>query len=201
MNPLNHLRFTAMRSTAILVALATSSTVALTAQEGKVGGENPPTTKVDTAKTTIEYASLQQMVGAPVYLQASAEAKAEATREGEAVERPKAKVTEWLIDSRDGSLNQAVVSIGGFLGIGDKNVLVPANELTWNNAMERYDLGWTRDQLKAKPEFDLSAEEARSELSPGSVLLPVPSVPEEAEGIALQGVASLDEALERLGLA
>lgn len=158
MTPLNNLRFTAMRSTAIILALASSSTLALTAQEGKAGAVTPPMTKQDdSGKTQVEYASIQQMVGAPVYLEASAEAKAEANREGEAAARPKAEVTEWLIDSRDGTLSKAVVSIGGFLGIGDKSVLVSSKELTWNNAMGRYDLGWTKDQLKAKPAFDLDA--------------------------------------------
>lgn len=156
MNPIHTIRNSAARSSAILLLLATASTVGLNAQN-EPGKQMPPKTDAATDQKAVPYASLEHMIGAPVYLQASAEAVAEASRDGEAANRPKAKVVEWLVDSRNGSLSQAVVSIGGFLGIGDKTVLVPAAELTWNSSMERYDLGWTKDQLKAKPEFDLSA--------------------------------------------
>lgn len=103
-----------------------------------------------------DYTATSRLIGAPVYLQASAEQVAEAARDGDAADRPKAKVTEWLINTTDGKLCHAVVSIGGFLGIGDKVVLVPASELKWNNSMERYDLAWTKEQLKAHPTFDLA---------------------------------------------
>jgi cytochrome c5 len=119
--------------------------------------QNPPMTKPGAEKQGEPYAAISRMVGAPVYLLASEEKVAEAKRDGEAVDRPKAKVQEWLIDRRDGTMAHAVVSLGGFLGIGDKVVLVPAKELTWNQSMERYDLGWTKAQLESQRAFDLDA--------------------------------------------
>jgi sporulation protein YlmC with PRC-barrel domain len=157
MTTLRNLQISSARTTALFFGATSVLTFAALAQNE--GNQTPPPTKPNPSSTIVEYTSIERMVGAPVFLQASAEAVAEATREGEKADRPKAKVTEWIVDCRDGKLCHAVVSIGGFLGIGDKTVLVPANELTWNNSMERYDLGWTKDQLKAKPAFDLSAAE------------------------------------------
>ncbi|MEO6595334.1 MAG: PRC-barrel domain-containing protein [Planctomycetota bacterium] len=105
----------------------------------------------------MDYTTTSRLVGAKVFLEASANETAEARRDGEQPDRPTAKVTEWLVDCRDGQLSRAAVSLSGFPGLGDKVVLVPAADLRWNNSMERYDLAWTKDELKAKPSFDRAA--------------------------------------------
>lgn len=48
----------------------------------------------------------------------------------------------------------AVLSVGGFLGLGERYVAVPLNSLQWNASRERWTLpGATEDSLKARPAF------------------------------------------------
>ncbi|MEO6594160.1 MAG: PRC-barrel domain-containing protein [Planctomycetota bacterium] len=153
MPAINQLRIPSLRGAAAAILLATTTTIGLTAQEGN---ESKPQKPDAIERTTMDYTTTSRLVGAKVFLEASAKETAEARRDGEQPDRPTAKVTEWLVDCRDGQLKQAVVSLGGFLGLGDKVVLVPAADLRWNNSMERYDLAWTKEELKGKPSFDLA---------------------------------------------
>jgi sporulation protein YlmC with PRC-barrel domain len=72
-------------------------------------------------------------------------------RQGERVGR----IDDLLIDA-DGTITHAVLSVGGFLGLGDHLVAVPFPEL--EIAVEEDDLEVTydvsEDELKAKPEFE-----------------------------------------------
>jgi len=56
-----------------------------------------------------------------------------------------------LLITRDGRVGQAVLSVGGFLGIGDKLVAVPYKEIGKKGDALIYDR--SADQLKAQPEF------------------------------------------------
>ncbi len=48
----------------------------------------------------------------------------------------------------------AVLSVGGFLGLGERYVAVPLSDLRWNTERERWVLpGATVDSLKARPAF------------------------------------------------
>ncbi|BDG74582.1 PRC-barrel domain-containing protein [Roseomonas fluvialis] len=48
----------------------------------------------------------------------------------------------------------AVLSVGGFLGIGERYVAIPLADLRWNADRERWTLpGATVDSLKARPAF------------------------------------------------
>jgi sporulation protein YlmC with PRC-barrel domain len=67
-----------------------------------------------------------------------------------------------LVIGPTGTVDQIVVGVGGFLGIGEKNVSLAYDEIKW---AERDGDRWivvnaTKDQLKAQPEFDRSAYEA-----------------------------------------
>lgn len=132
-----------------LTLLATASAAAV------VEAQAPTAQDRAGLNTDTQYSSTSRLIGAPVYLEATMKAKEEAAEEGEKADRPTAEVTEWLIDSHDGSLDYAVISVGGVLGIGDKIVMVPAKNLAWNNAMERFELGWTLEQLKSQPAFNI----------------------------------------------
>lgn len=124
--------------------------------------EPPPGAKPDRDATTApraamgrEYTSVDKLVGATVTLSPSIEAQREAAREGENADRPTATASEWLVDCTDGGVKYAVVSVGGFLGIGDKTVLVPARDLRWDAAKQSFELGWTKEQLEQRTPFDL----------------------------------------------
>ncbi len=65
-------------------------------------------------------------------------------------------INDLLID-KDGKLN-AVLSVGGFLGMGHKYVEVPYSNLTFGNTQNSSDnkvvlKGATKDSLKSQPEY------------------------------------------------
>jgi hypothetical protein len=64
-------------------------------------------------------------------------------------------VRDLLLTPRGGEM-MAVLSVGGFLGIGSKDVAVPFQELRWNAERERWVLpGATAEVLRARPTFNL----------------------------------------------
>lgn len=58
-----------------------------------------------------------------------------------------------LILNSDGQIKTAVIGVGGFLGVGEKDVAVPFNQLkvASQNGTEELTLDMTKDQLKAAP--------------------------------------------------
>ena len=64
-------------------------------------------------------------------------------------------INDFVIDD-NGDIAAAVIGVGGFLGVGEKNVAVDFAELKWSTAADgtwRYVLATTADALKAAPEF------------------------------------------------
>ncbi|MFG1421814.1 PRC-barrel domain-containing protein [Roseixanthobacter liquoris] len=64
------------------------------------------------------------------------------------------EVNDVLLD-RNGAVVGAVIGVGGFLGVGQKDVAVPFNalELVRNNSGDSLVLRKSKDELKAAPEF------------------------------------------------
>ncbi|HVJ69167.1 MAG TPA: PRC-barrel domain-containing protein, partial [Caulifigura sp.] len=63
-----------------------------------------------------------------------------------------------LVIGSNGQVDQIVVGVGGFLGIGEKNVALNFGEIDW---AERDGDRWivvnaSKEQLEAQPEFDIS---------------------------------------------
>jgi len=106
--------------------------------------------------STPDYCSLGKLIGATVRMHPGAEARREAQQDGETAKKPEGKIDDVIVDCHDGSLQYAVVSWGGFIGIGDKTVAVPVSALTWIPAHERFELAASEDRLRALPAFDLS---------------------------------------------
>jgi len=67
-------------------------------------------------------------------------------------------VNDLIVDEK-GEVTHAIVGVGGFLGIGEKNVAVPFDQLkvVENNGDFRLVYAATKDQLKAEPAFDRTA--------------------------------------------
>lgn len=64
------------------------------------------------------------------------------------------EVDDLMVSANDGSVTTAVLSVGGFLGIGERYVAVPISNLRWNTEHSRWMLpGATVDSLKARPAF------------------------------------------------
>ena len=64
------------------------------------------------------------------------------------------KIDDLLFDREDGSVTAAIVSVGGFLGFGAKQIAVK-----WQDLQEEYDgseivLALTREEAEAAPEFN-----------------------------------------------
>jgi len=99
---------------------------------------------------------LETVMDTPVRLLPTEEARREAREEGEKPDRPEGSITEILI-SKDNKMRWAVISVGGLLGIGDKQVLVPYSDLHWAKVGDAFALGLSRTEadLKALPEFDI----------------------------------------------
>jgi len=67
-------------------------------------------------------------------------------------------VNDLIVDEK-GEVTHAVVGVGGFLGIGEKNVAVPFDQLkvVENNGDFRLVYSATKEQLEAAPDFDRTA--------------------------------------------
>lgn len=64
------------------------------------------------------------------------------------------EINDLLVEPT-GSVSAAVIGVGGFLGVGEKNVAVPFQmvEMTRNSDGERLVLRKSKDELKAAPKF------------------------------------------------
>jgi sporulation protein YlmC with PRC-barrel domain len=62
---------------------------------------------------------------------------------------------EDIILKSDGSMDEVVLSVGGFLGMGDKYVAVPFSslKLTRNGSSLKIVTDGTKDSLKAQPDY------------------------------------------------
>ncbi len=64
------------------------------------------------------------------------------------------KIEEIMIDVNNGKIAYAVLSFGGFLGIGDKLFAVPWGSLTLNSAAQEFVLDVDKEVLENAPGFD-----------------------------------------------
>jgi sporulation protein YlmC with PRC-barrel domain len=63
-------------------------------------------------------------------------------------------VKEIMIDMRSGKVAYAVMSFGGFLGVGSKLFAVPWQALTLDTENQRFILNIDKEQLEDAPGFD-----------------------------------------------
>jgi len=63
-------------------------------------------------------------------------------------------IKEIMLDMRTGRVSYAVLSFGGFLGMGDKLFAVPWNALTLDTQNKRFTLNVEKDRLESAPGFD-----------------------------------------------
>jgi hypothetical protein len=58
-----------------------------------------------------------------------------------------------MIGKRDGKVSYAVLSFGGFLGIGDDHYPLPWNQLTYDTELGGYLVNLTKDRLQGAPKY------------------------------------------------
>jgi sporulation protein YlmC with PRC-barrel domain len=66
-------------------------------------------------------------------------------------------IKEIMLDMRSGQVAYAVLSFGGFLGVGEKLFAVPWNALQLDTVNKRFILNIDKEHLKAAPGFDPDA--------------------------------------------
>ena len=66
-------------------------------------------------------------------------------------------IKEIMLDMRTGRVAYAVMSFGGFLGLGDKLFAVPWTALTLDTVNKRFVLNVEKDHLENAPGFDKDA--------------------------------------------
>lgn len=80
------------------------------------------------------------------------------TIEGDSVENPEGedlgKIEEIMIDIDEGMVAYAVLSFGGFLGVGDKFFAVPWDLFTKKSDDHKFILNFDKEALKDAPGFD-----------------------------------------------
>ena len=81
--------------------------------------------------------------------------------EGTKVRRPNGQtvgeIMRVMIDKKTGRVAYAVMSFGGFLGIGSDFYPLPWDRLTYNPRLDAYELDITEEQLRKAPKFDKGA--------------------------------------------
>jgi len=95
-----------------------------------------------------------------------------------------------LVINADGSIQVAVIGVGGFLGIGEKNVAVDFNDLEFVIAAdntERWVLGTTREALDTAPAFEWMEDE------PTDSAMVDPNAPAMAPADPMAPVAPVDQ--------
>jgi hypothetical protein len=77
--------------------------------------------------------------------------------EGTAVRRPDGEsigqIERLMIEKRSGRVAYAVMSFGGFLGIGSDFYPIPWSMLKYNEQLDAYELDVDDDRLRAAPHF------------------------------------------------
>jgi sporulation protein YlmC with PRC-barrel domain len=95
-------------------------------------------------------------------------------------------VNDLVID-KDGNVESIVIGVGGFLGIGEKNVAMEYDQIKW---AEKDGDRWivvagTKDELKALPTFDRRAYDvAPAPATASDTMAPAPAAPATAEAPA-----------------
>ena len=63
-------------------------------------------------------------------------------------------IKEIMIDMRSGRVSYAVLSFGGFMGVGEKLFAVPWDALTLDTTNKRFELDVSKERLEHAPGFD-----------------------------------------------
>jgi sporulation protein YlmC with PRC-barrel domain len=63
------------------------------------------------------------------------------------------KIHDVMVDKRSGQVAYAVMSFGGFLGLGENYHPIPWRLLTYSPALDGYVVNLTRSQLEGSPSY------------------------------------------------
>ncbi len=104
-----------------------------------------PRTMTDSARTKVTHDLIEsdRVEGTNVY-------RSDGTKIG--------SIERLMIDKYSGQVAYAVMSFGGFLGLGHDHYPVPWAKLDYNPKLEGYEVNISEEELKAAPHFDPGKE-------------------------------------------
>jgi hypothetical protein len=105
--------------------------------------ETMASTTADTSRETVSLIGSDKVDGTAVY---------------GADERKIGSVQRVMIDKISGKVAYAVVSFGGFLGMGEDYYPMPWSNLKYDTRLGGYRVGVTEDQLKGAPKFNRNTD-------------------------------------------
>ena len=78
------------------------------------------------------------------------------------------EVRDVIVDAESGQVIAAIIGVGGFLGIGEKQIAVPWEQLTINYDAQEITTELTKDEAKAAPEYVFREREAAPAPAPAA---------------------------------
>ncbi|MBB3979370.1 sporulation protein YlmC with PRC-barrel domain [Rhizobium azooxidifex] len=67
-------------------------------------------------------------------------------------------IERLILDKRNGHVSYAVLSFGGFLGIGNDHYPLPWGKLNYDESLNGYRIDVTKEQVEAAPHYESEAE-------------------------------------------
>ncbi|RJE81165.1 PRC-barrel domain-containing protein [Paracoccus sp. JM45] len=69
-------------------------------------------------------------------------------------------INDLIVDSETGEMKAAIIGVGGFLGIGEKQIALPWTDLTVNSDAQEITTDLTEEEADAAPEYVFRDQEA-----------------------------------------
>ena len=77
------------------------------------------------------------------------------------------EINDVIVDAEAGTMKAAVIGVGGFLGIGEKQIAVPWDQLTINYDAQQISSDLTKEEAEAAPEYVFRAQEEAPDANAG----------------------------------
>ena len=140
---------------AVALAALLSAAPAITGADAQTSTDTQSTTQTETTTGTTTEADEAEVT---TEAEADAEKGVDAAElMGDSVENGEGEKLgdiETLVVAEDGTIEHVVLGVGGFLGIGEKEVAVPWDRFTVVPEEDRLVADLSREELEALPEFD-----------------------------------------------
>lgn len=75
-------------------------------------------------------------------------------------------INDLIVDGDSGQMIAAIIGVGGFLGIGEKQIAVPWDQLTVNYDAQQINSDLTKEEAEAAPEYVFREREAAPSVAP-----------------------------------
>ena len=104
-------------------------------------------------------------------------------------------INDLIVDSETGEMKAAIIGVGGFLGIGEKQIALPWTDLTVNSDAQEITTDLTEEEADAAPEYVFRDQEAAGDMAADGNMTADPATtdtmatPPATEPMAADGVA------------